>query len=426
MVRGRTDRVAQQVGEGPGVGRIDRGRAGQLQQRRRHVHQRDDGIHVGVGHDPGSGDDQRNPVRLFEGAEVVGIEPVGADVAAVVAHEHHDRVVQHAKPLELIQERPHLRVELADEGVVHRPRLAPLALGDGAEHLALAPVDGGAFGEGVPQAGGQVDRVQVIPEVGVAVGDEGDVGLREADAAGPWPAACDRGLQELLRGAGRRRAGAPLGRHARSRVVQDRAIAVRTLVVADRIGPVEEVGGSGDPRSQRPLRGGVIAAPLLPAEAAEVVAALDVPLAEVGGAVAGIAQPLRPVRVPGAQHALIVVHRVLDLQHTVVVRQHPRHQAGAGGRAGELDGVCAAEPQATLGDPVDVGRPARRLGKRGLRLHAVRHHQEQVGSRHPNRPMTLVTAAATSCASRSLQSRDRVYSPTRARISSAAGQVPGA
>ena len=79
---------------------------------------------------------------------------VGADVTAVIAHDHHDRFVQDLQPLELIQERAHLHVELADEGVVHRPRLAPLALADGAEHLALAPVEPRAVGEGVSEAGG--------------------------------------------------------------------------------------------------------------------------------------------------------------------------------------------------------------------------------------------------------------------------------
>ena len=112
--------------------------------------------------------------------------------------------------------------------------------------------------------------------------------------------------------------------------MQDGTIAVRALVVAHRSGAVEEVGGSGDTRPQRPLRGGVVAASLLPPEAAQVVAALDVPLAEVGGPIAGIAQPLRPVRIVGPQHALVVVHGVLHLQHAVVVRKHPRHQAGAG------------------------------------------------------------------------------------------------
>ena len=146
---------------------------------------------------------------------------------------------------------------------------------------------------------------------------------------GPPPR--DRGLHERLRGPGRGREGPPLGRHGRCRVVQDRAIAVRALVVAYRIGAVEEVSGNGNTRAQRPLRGNVIAAALLPPKATQVVAALDVPLAEVGGPVAVIAQPLSPVRVLGPQHALIVVHGVLHLQHAVVVRHHPRHQAGAGG-----------------------------------------------------------------------------------------------
>ena len=186
MVRGRTHRVAQQIGERAGVRRLDRGSApvssssvGATSTSDTTASTSESATPHGSG-DAGSGDDQRNPVGLLEGAEVVGVEPVGADVAAVVAHEHHDRVIQHPQPLELVQERPHLRVELADEGVVHRARLAPLALADGAEHLALAAVERRAAGEGVAKAGGQVDGVQVVGAVGVAVGDEGDVGAQRS------------------------------------------------------------------------------------------------------------------------------------------------------------------------------------------------------------------------------------------------------
>ena len=113
----------------------------------------------------------------------------------------------------------------------------------------------------------------------------------------------------------------------------------------------------------------------LPTEFFQFVAALDVPLAEVAGGVAGPLQMLGPVGLVGAKDALIVVHHVLDVEHPVVVRQQARHQAGARRRAGRRWGVGVGEAHAGGGNAVEVGRAARMAGLHEFGLHAV--HDEE-------------------------------------------------
>ena len=113
----------------------------------------------------------------------------------------------------------------------------------------------------------------------------------------------------------------------------------------------------------------------LPAESAQVVAALHVPLAEVAGAVAGRLQPLRPVRMFGAEIALVVVHAVGDLQHAVGVWEQPGHQAGPRGRADRVGSVCAREAHAARRKAVEVRGQAGIAGIQHAPLHLVGHQE---------------------------------------------------
>ena len=118
----------------------------------------------------------------------------------------------------------------------------------------------------------------------------------------------------------------------------------------------------------------------LPAEPAQVVAALHVPLAEVAGAVAGCLQPLRPVRMFRAEIALVVVHAVDDLQHAVGVGEQPGHQAGPRGRADRVGRVCPREPHAARRKAVEVRGQAGIAGIQHAPLHLVSHQEQDVRS----------------------------------------------
>ena len=118
----------------------------------------------------------------------------------------------------------------------------------------------------------------------------------------------------------------------------------------------------------------------LPAEPAQVVAALHVPLAEVAGAVAARLQPLCPVRMFRAEIALVVVHAVGDLQHTVGVWEQPGHQAGPRRRADRVRCVCAGEPHPARGQAIEVRGQAGIAGIQHAPLHLVGHQEQDVRS----------------------------------------------
>ena len=108
-----------------------------------------------------------------------------------------------------------------------------------------------------------------------------------------------------------------------------------------------------------------------PAERSEVIRSLDVPLAEIRRAVAVRTQPLRPVWLVSAQHALIRVAPVLHLQHPVIVRQQPRHQTGPRGRTGRRGGVRAVERQRMRAEFIKHRRDARAVRFQRTGLQAV-------------------------------------------------------
>ena len=67
---------------------------------------------------PGPGDDQRHARQAVEEAAALVDQPVVAHRLAVVAHEHDDRVLALAGPIERLEDAPELVVDLLDHRVV--------------------------------------------------------------------------------------------------------------------------------------------------------------------------------------------------------------------------------------------------------------------------------------------------------------------
>ena len=117
----------------------------------------------------------------------------------------------------------------------------------------------------------------------------------------------------------------------------------------------------------------------LPAEALQLFGTLDVPLAEVPGAIARLLQSLGEVGLVFAQHVQVRDLWIEHLQHAVIVRQQPGHDAGSCRTADVVGCVGARKAHALRRQPVEMRRGADVIRIQHARLHLVRHQKEYVG-----------------------------------------------
>ncbi len=366
------------------------------------------------GSDPGTGDHERHVVRLLPRAQVLAVHAVCAQVVAVVGEEHDDGVLRDAAVVELAEQPPEERVDLADARVVAARGGQTVRLREPLEHARRALVDARATAELVVPVRRNGDIPTLVPPVRVPARDVGVVGLGHAHEEAPRVI---RRLRELveLRGCeiGDDAHGPLTGRHVGHAGERRRAVSLP----GDRDLRVELPVRARLATSHRRRAPRTVALPAVPRGA---LARLDVPLAHVARRVAGGDEVFGEVRQALADPHLVVRHRVRDPEHVVVVRELSGHEARARRRADRVRRVRAREAHPAAAQPVYVGRVAQRgvADRAGLELIAhededVRAHGISGRRRRSTRPRIRSPSGRRSSSRRSRSGRRRSERPAR-------------
>ena len=303
-----------------------------------------------------------------------------ADVTTMVGGDDDNGVCQHISGLEVTHQPGELGIQLGHAAKVARACHAPLVVGHIVEDLPLAVIEVRAVGQVVVQIGGQWHRRHVIFFECLTADHERLIRFGEACAKAPRRVAfCE--LVQHVDGLIYGMSGITLARgHISHAIMQQAIVAIRPLDVPRERGIQRQVRAAVLAQTEESVMVSSLALVNLPAELAQIIRALDVPFAEVRGAIAARPQSLRPVGLLGAKHTLVRVAPMLHFQHTVIVRQQPGHQPGSCRRTGGRGCVRAVEGQSAGTKLVKGRRNTGATHLQGISLQAVHDEQENIGA----------------------------------------------
>ena len=247
----------------------------------------------------------------------------------MIGNHDDDRVFECAGIFKLIVDSTENLVQLGDAGVITGDRFFPLPIRYVVKHLLDTSVQIRAIRVIITQIPRQLDGVDIVVREGFMAGQQSFVRFGETDDTTPGLRFRQTSGEKLLcLFKGDSRVAFLDGRLGRG-VMQDGVVAlgpaymarqafvdfrqgtfVTLAHVADKLVGLESIG--------------------LPAEIFQLVRPLDMPFAEITGAIAGRHQLRSPMRLVGSEHALVVIAAMFHFQHAVVMRQKSSHQAGPG------------------------------------------------------------------------------------------------